>query len=138
MVGRGAAKKLTKEIIANWKGTGMVCQPLGSAKPTFCNNTCAAKRDHDVLQSSLDGRESKIQVRRPPASSAVRELIDIKRALHTDLVSDQSSKGFLLAYKRFTALRGHPKKLWSDPGNNFVGARPALKELYLFLDQLEK
>ena len=40
--------------------------------------------------------------------------------------------------KRFTALRGHPKKLWSDPGKNFVGARPALIELYLFLDQLEK
>ncbi|XP_059192192.1 uncharacterized protein LOC131974080 [Centropristis striata] len=60
------------------------------------------------------------------------------RAMHTDLVSDQSAEGFLLAYQRFTALRGHPKKMWSDPGKNFVGARPALKELYLFLDQLEK
>ncbi|KAI3361784.1 hypothetical protein L3Q82_002121 [Scortum barcoo] len=60
------------------------------------------------------------------------------RALHTDIVSDQSSEGFLLAYKRFTALRGHPKKLWSDPGKNFVGARPALRDLYIFLDQLEK
>ncbi|KAK5848024.1 hypothetical protein PBY51_005680 [Eleginops maclovinus] len=60
------------------------------------------------------------------------------RAMHTDVVSDQSTEGFLLAYQRFTALRGHPKKLWSDPGKNFVGARPALKELYLFLDQLGK
>ena len=59
-------------------------------------------------------------------------------ALHTDVVSDQSSEGFLLAYNRFTALRGHPRKLWSDPGRNFVGARPALRELYLFLDQLER
>lgn len=57
------------------------------------------------------------------------------RAIHTDVVSDQSTEGFLLAYQRFTALRGHPKKLWSDPGKNFVGARPALKELYHFLDQ---
>lgn len=60
------------------------------------------------------------------------------RALHTDVVSDQSSEGFLLDYKRFTALRGHPRKLWSDPGKNFVGARPALRELYVFLDQLGK
>lgn len=60
------------------------------------------------------------------------------RAMHTDLVSDQSAEGFLLAYQRFMALRGHPRKLWSDPGKNFVGARPALKELYMFLDRLEK
>lgn len=58
------------------------------------------------------------------------------RAIHTDVVSDQSSEGFLLAYQRFTSLRGHPRKLWSDPGSNFVGAKPALKELYKFLDQL--
>lgn len=60
------------------------------------------------------------------------------RAMHTDLVSDQSAEGFLLAYQRFTALRGHPRKLWSDPGKNFVGAKPALKELHMFLDRLEK
>lgn len=44
------------------------------------------------------------------------------RAVHTDVVSDQSTEGFLLSYKRFTALRGHPKKVWSDLGLNFVGA----------------
>lgn len=56
------------------------------------------------------------------------------RAIHTDVVSDQSAEGFLITYQRFTALRGHPKKLWSDPGKNFVGAKPAFEELYLFLD----
>lgn len=60
------------------------------------------------------------------------------RAIHTEVVSDMSSEGFLLAYKRFTALRGHPRKLWSDPGTNFVGAKPALEKLYKFLDQLNK
>lgn len=59
------------------------------------------------------------------------------RAMHTDFVSDQSSESFLFACQRFTALRGHPRKLWSVPGKNFVGARPALKELYVFLDRLE-
>ncbi|KAF7199472.1 putative LOC107376719-like protein [Nothobranchius furzeri] len=60
------------------------------------------------------------------------------RAMHTDVVGAQSTEEFLLAYQRFTALRGHPRKLWSDPGKNFVGAKPAILELYLFLDQLEK
>ena len=44
------------------------------------------------------------------------------RAIHTDLVNAQSTESFLLAYQRFTALRGHPRKIWSDPGTNFVGA----------------
>lgn len=56
------------------------------------------------------------------------------RAIHADVVEDQSTEGFLRAYQRFTAFRGHPRKLWSDPGKNFVGAQPALRELYLFLD----
>lgn len=60
------------------------------------------------------------------------------RAIHTDVVSDQSSEGFLLAYQRFTSLRGHPKKLWSDSGTNFVGAKPALEDLHRFLRELNK
>lgn len=60
------------------------------------------------------------------------------RAMHTDVVSDQSSEGFLLAYKRFTALRGHPRKLWSEPGANFVGAKPALEKLHKFLKETNR
>ena len=60
------------------------------------------------------------------------------RAIHADIVSDMSAEGFLLAYQRFTSLRGHPSKVWSDPGTNFVGAKPALEDLYRFLENLER
>lgn len=60
------------------------------------------------------------------------------RAVHADLVDDQSSESFLQAYSRFTALRGHPKRLWSDRGTNFVGAKPALKQLHKHLDCIQK
>lgn len=60
------------------------------------------------------------------------------RAVHADLVEDLSTDSFLKTYQRFTALRGHPKKLWSDQGTNFVGAKPALEELYSFLVGLNK
>ncbi|XP_060782046.1 uncharacterized protein LOC132889497 [Neoarius graeffei] len=60
------------------------------------------------------------------------------RAIHADIVSDLSTEGFLLAYLRFTLLRGHPSKVWSDPGTNFVGAKPALDDLYRFLEHLER
>ncbi|KAJ8349237.1 hypothetical protein AAFF_G00175230 [Aldrovandia affinis] len=39
---------------------------------------------------------------------------------------------------QFTASRGHPSRLWSDPGTNFVGARPALEELYGYLSKVDK
>ncbi|XP_019738326.1 uncharacterized protein LOC109523554 isoform X3 [Hippocampus comes] len=51
------------------------------------------------------------------------------RAVHADVCDDQSSESFLLAYSRFVSLRGHPRKLWSDKGTNFIGAKPALNEL---------
>ena len=60
------------------------------------------------------------------------------RAIHADLVEDLSTEGFLKTYQRFTALRGHPRKLWSDQGTNFVGARPALEDLYSFLAGIDK
>lgn len=60
------------------------------------------------------------------------------RAIHTDVVADLSSEGFLLAYQRFASLRGYPRKLWSDPGTNFVGAKPALEELHNFLDRNDR
>ena len=60
------------------------------------------------------------------------------RAIHADLVEDLSTESFLKTYQRFTALRGHPRKLWSDQGTNFVGARPALEDLYSFLASIDK
>lgn len=57
------------------------------------------------------------------------------RAVHADMVESLSTECFLKTYFRFTAIRGHPRKMWSDQGTNFVGAQPALKALY---DQLGK
>lgn len=56
------------------------------------------------------------------------------RALHIDLVSSMFTDSFLMAYQRFTAIRGHPLKVWSDPGTNFVGAKSLLGDLYAFLE----
>ncbi|XP_038137922.1 uncharacterized protein LOC119781503 [Cyprinodon tularosa] len=54
-------------------------------------------------------------------------------AIHTELASSLSTESFLMAYQRFTAIRGHPQKIWSDAGTNFVGAKPVLEELYKYL-----
>ncbi|KAL2085037.1 hypothetical protein ACEWY4_020555 [Coilia grayii] len=40
-------------------------------------------------------------------------------ALHVDLATSMSTESFLMTYQRFTAIRGHPLKVWSDPGTNF-------------------
>lgn len=52
------------------------------------------------------------------------------RAVHLEAVSDMTSQGFLAAFKRFVARRGHCSDLWSDNGTNFVGAARELKQLF--------
>ncbi|KAJ0171792.1 hypothetical protein K1T71_012555 [Dendrolimus kikuchii] len=51
------------------------------------------------------------------------------RAIHLEAVSDLTSDGFLAAFKRFVARRGHCADLYSDNGTNFVGAAKELKKL---------
>lgn len=59
------------------------------------------------------------------------------RAVHADPIDDQSAESFLQAYSLFAALRGHPRKLWSDRGTNSVGAKSALHELHKHLACLQ-
>ena len=51
------------------------------------------------------------------------------RAVHLELVNDKTSDVFLMAFRRFASLRGHPSVCWSDCGTNFVGAQSYLKEI---------
>lgn len=60
------------------------------------------------------------------------------RAIHVELANTLSTESFILAYQRFTSIRGHPQKVWSDPGTNFIGAKPILQEMYAYLRQQDK
>ena len=57
------------------------------------------------------------------------------KAVHLEVLSDQSSEAFLAAFQRFIARRNCPSHLYSDNGPNFVGASNQLKELYKMLDK---
>ena len=59
----------------------------------------------------------------------------VVKAVHIELVSDLTTETFIVTLRRFTAQRGIPSLIWSDHGNNFVGAKRDLKELFLFLQQ---
>lgn len=54
----------------------------------------------------------------------------ITRAVHLELVSDQSTESFLLALKRFISGRGLCKVIYSDNANTFKRADHDLKELW--------
>ena len=49
-------------------------------------------------------------------------------AIHLELVDSLSSEDFLLAYRRFCALKRAPTIIYSDNGKNFVGGDKALSE----------
>lgn len=54
----------------------------------------------------------------------------VTRAVHLEAVTDLTAKGFIAAFRRFTARRGHCQDLYSDNGTNFVGADRELKEMF--------
>lgn len=53
----------------------------------------------------------------------------VTKAIHLEVVSDLTSRGFLEAFKRFVARRGHCADIYSDNGTNFVGASKELKDM---------
>ncbi len=57
------------------------------------------------------------------------------KAVHLELVSDQTSAAFIACLRRFIARRGKPSSICSDHGSNFVGAARELTEFVEFLKQ---
>ena len=55
------------------------------------------------------------------------------KAVHIELVSDLMTEAFLAALRHFTARRGKVLNMFSDNGQNFVGANNKLRELYNLL-----
>ncbi|XP_062704313.1 uncharacterized protein LOC134286676 [Aedes albopictus] len=60
----------------------------------------------------------------------------VTKAVHLELVADQTSQAFLASLRRFTSRRGRPSLIMCDNGRNFIGANRELAELRkLFIDQ---
>ncbi|XP_058802063.1 uncharacterized protein LOC131670464 [Phymastichus coffea] len=59
------------------------------------------------------------------------------KAVHIELATDLSSKGFLVAFRRFLHRRGVPSRMYSDNGTNFVGANKDLLEIYQLFETEE-
>ena len=57
------------------------------------------------------------------------------KAVHLEVVSDQTTAAFQAALMRFISRRINPKHLYSDNGPNFTGAKNNLNKLYKLLKQ---
>ena len=55
------------------------------------------------------------------------------KAVHIEVVSDQTTAALTSALRRFCSLRGLPRHIYTDNGSNFVGAKNDLHDLYVFL-----
>ena len=60
------------------------------------------------------------------------------KAVHLEVVSDQTTAAFKASLQRFISRRNCPSHLYSDNGSNFNGAKNDLKNLYKFLRQQEE
>ena len=59
------------------------------------------------------------------------------RAVHLEVISDQTTEAFLAGINRFVSRRGKPHTIFSDNGSNFIGAKKQLSNLYKFLKSSE-
>ncbi|XP_051169750.1 uncharacterized protein LOC127287070 [Leptopilina boulardi] len=59
------------------------------------------------------------------------------KAVHVELVGDMSTEMFLGCLRRFFARRGKSKRMYSDNGLNFVGAKNELSDIYSMLNKKE-
>lgn len=56
------------------------------------------------------------------------------RAVHIDVVFGYDTTSFLIAFSRFTSIRGYPEKIFSDPGAQLIGADNELKNVWSNMD----
>lgn len=127
--GRRLAKKMVDSCVICRKNKAKQCQQIMADLPP--ERTRPAAPFEFTTMDLFGPYEVKDEVKKRARLKAwgIVFCCMASRAIHTEVVSDMSSKGFLLAYQRFTSLRGYPRKLWLDPGTNFVGAKPALEKL---------
>ena len=59
------------------------------------------------------------------------------KAVHMELVSSLTKDDCILGLQRFVARRGLPGKIYSDNGNNFLGARNDLIKIRALLDKTD-
>ena len=136
--GRRVAQKVVDRCIFCKKAKARVCQQVMGKLPEERTRPAAP---FEFIAIDLFGPyQVKDDVKRR-ASMKVWGVVlccMASRAIHVELANTLSTESFLLAYQRFTAVRGHPRKVWSDPGTNFIGAKPVLKDLYAFLESQDK
>jgi hypothetical protein len=64
----------------------------------------------------------KVSKKREGKSYIVLLACSLSRAIHLELLTDQTTDGFIHCLKRFIARRGRPSTIYSDNGKRFVAA----------------
>lgn len=54
----------------------------------------------------------------------------VTRAVHLEATEGMATDDFLAAYQNFVSRRGHPEKVYSDNGTNFIGANNELNQAF--------
>lgn len=109
--GRRTVKKVVNRCITCKKQRARLCQQVMSALPQE-RTSRANPFEYTTLDlfGPFEVRDA-VKKRTKKKVWGVVYCCMTSRAVHADLIDDQSSESFLQAYSRFTALRGHPKKL---------------------------
>ena len=62
----------------------------------------------------------------------------VTRAVHTEPTVQLDADSFLMPFRRFVSIRGHPKEMFSDNGTNLVAGERELREALLSMEKESK
>lgn len=136
--GKRAVNNIYKKCVICKRQAGKVCSQLMGDLPEDRVKLSSRAFLHTGVDytGAVEVRSSKLRKASIEVGYIALFICFATKAVHLELVSDQTSDAFLAALQRFIARRGLCTDMYSDNGKNFVGATTKLeRDLFLVRNQ---
>ncbi len=122
---RRTAKHLTQTCVTCRKLRGRPLEQLMGQIPTIRVNPNYPAFSHTAIDM-FGPLQIRLNRKTMKEAQVIIFTCTTSRAIHLELCTDKSTDTFIMAFRRFASLRGHPLICWYDCGTNFKGAQDYL------------
>ena len=124
-------RQLVKRFLrrCNWcKRFG--CKPLQSPAPGLLpTDRTEGDLAFHVIGTDYAGPLGYVERKKQKKAYILLFSCSVSRAIHLELLEDQTAEGFIRALKKFVARRGKPRKIYSDNAKTFKSAAKWLEKI---------
>ena len=125
-------RQLTKKVIRSCFGCKRFQVTAFSSPPpgNLPADRTEGSAPFQVLGADYAGRIAyKLKPKKEGKAYILLFACSLTRAIHLELLPDQTKEEFIRSVKRFIARRGRPQKIYTDNGRSFIGAAKWLKKV---------